>query len=268
MIRKTMRRALEKELEGAARAERRLAREALKERESPWKGKLEEKVPPKVQATLESAFCKAFALVFEKGTGLIEKSYDREKLRQDYAARDQAVWVARDRRALGQFRGKNRAAHARDLLLTTAEGVGLGALGVGLPDILLFVSLLLRGTYETALRYGFDDRVPAERLLILKMLEASLAKGERWKTLNDGVEACFGGTLPEPTQGQLDQQLQQTAHAFAMDMLLLKFVQGLPLVGILGGAGNPVYYRRVMKYVQLKYHRRYLYQRKKGSRTP
>lgn len=47
-----------------------------------------------------------------------------------------------------------------------------------------------------------------------------------------------------------------------MDMLLLKFVQGLPLVGVLGGAGNPVYYRRVLRYVALKYRKRYLFQKR------
>ena len=45
-------------------------------------------------------------------------------------------------------------------------------------------------------------------------------------------------------------------------MLVLKFIQGLALVGVLGGAANPVYYRRVLNYVQLKYHKRYLYQKK------
>lgn len=48
-----------------------------------------------------------------------------------------------------------------------------------------------------------------------------------------------------------------------MDMLVLKFIQGLPLVGALGGAANPVYYRRVLNYVQLKYHKRYLYQKRR-----
>ena len=47
-----------------------------------------------------------------------------------------------------------------------------------------------------------------------------------------------------------------------MDMLLLKFVQGLPLVGVLGGAGTPVYYRRVLRYVALKYRKRYLVQKR------
>ena len=45
---------------------------------------------------------------------------------------------------------------------------------------------------------------------------------------------------------------------FALDMLVLKFIQGLPVVGVLGGAANPVYYRKIMRYVQLKYKKRYL----------
>lgn len=47
-----------------------------------------------------------------------------------------------------------------------------------------------------------------------------------------------------------------------MDMLLLKLIPGLPVVGILGGAANPVYYSKVMKYVQLKYRKRYLLKQK------
>ena len=41
-------------------------------------------------------------------------------------------------------------------------------------------------------------------------------------------------------------------------MLLLKFIQGLPVVGILGGAANPLYYHKITAYTQLKYRRRYL----------
>ena len=41
-------------------------------------------------------------------------------------------------------------------------------------------------------------------------------------------------------------------------MLLLKFIQGLPVVGVLGGAANPVYYNKIMKYIQIKYRKRYL----------
>ena len=41
-------------------------------------------------------------------------------------------------------------------------------------------------------------------------------------------------------------------------MLLAKFIQGLPVVGIIGGLMNPVYYRKILSYVRLKYRKRYL----------
>ena len=62
----------------------------------------------------------------------------------------------------------------------------------------------------------------------------------------------------EVTEAEFDRQIKRTAQVFAMDMLLLKFVQGLPVVGIVGGAANPVYYRKVMRYVEVKYRKRYL----------
>ena len=81
-------RALEKELALLQKREGRMETRALAEKEGAWKAKLEEKVPEKVYTSLEQAFCKAFALVFEKGTGIIEKSYDRDALEKDYAVRD------------------------------------------------------------------------------------------------------------------------------------------------------------------------------------
>ena len=47
-------------------------------------------------------------------------------------------------------------------------------------------------------------------------------------------------------------------NAFAMDMLAAKFIQGLPVVGAFGGLSNPVCWKQVMTYVQLKYRKRYL----------
>ena len=257
-------RALEKELALLQKREGRMETRALADKEGAWKAKLEEKVPEKVYTSLEQAFCKAFALVFEKGTGIIEKSYDRDALEKDYAVRDFAVQVKGDRRTLRRFPRENRGANAKNLLLSTVEGVGLGALCIGLPDIVLFVGMLLKGIYETALRYGFPYEGPAEQMWILRMMETSLTKGPLWAEKNQGVDAFLHqGLMEEPTKEALSQQIQATAQTFAMDMLVLKFIQGLPLVGALGGAANPVYYRRVLNYVQLKYHKRYLYQKKR-----
>jgi len=163
--------ALEKEWKAIEKREQRLAKLALQGKDSAWKGKLEEKVPPKVSRALEAAFCKAFALVFEKGTGIIEKSYNSADLRQAYTRREEGVRQTMDRRSLRRVQGEARTGESRNLLLTTVEGIGLGALGIGLPDIVLFVGMLLKGIYETALRYGFSYDTPEERLWILKAME-------------------------------------------------------------------------------------------------
>ena len=61
--------ALEKEWKAIEKREQRLAKLALQGKRFCLEGKLEEKVPPKVSRALEAAFCKAFALVFEKRNG-------------------------------------------------------------------------------------------------------------------------------------------------------------------------------------------------------
>ena len=75
-----------------------------------------------------------------------------------------------------------------------------------------------------------------------------------WKLLEELIQAD-AITVSEEI---LQEQIKKTASAFAVDMLVLKFIQGMPVVGFLGGAANPVYYRKVMDYVQRKYRKRYL----------
>lgn len=77
--------------------------EAFRERESILNQKLEEKIPPKLQKTLDTAFAKAFALIFEKGTGVIEKTYQRTKLEQDYQVRQYMADVKQNSKSLRSF---------------------------------------------------------------------------------------------------------------------------------------------------------------------
>ena len=153
-----------------------------------------------------------------------------------------------------------KRSHARNMAMTTVEGIGLGALGIGMPDIVLFISAILRGVYETALNYGYDYISREEQMLILKMMAASLSEGENWQTRSEEIDDLLAGGECDTSKEAYQAQLQDTAAMFAVDMLLLKFIQGLPIVGILGGAANPFYYNKVMRYVQLKYNKRYLLQ--------
>lgn len=224
-----------------------------------WRTELENRIPTKVRQGLESTFAKGFSLVFQQGRGLIERTCDKEGIQQAYRIRSYAIRVKGGAKELRQLRRGASQSSLRNLSLTTAEGIALGLLGIGLPDIVLFLGTLLRGVYEAALNYGFSYATIQEQYLILKMMEASLSPGEDWQQRNDEVNRSLWDK-PEITDEVLREQLQRTAAAFAMDMLLLKLLQGIPVVGLIGGAANPFYYNKVMRYVQLKYNKRYLLQ--------
>ena len=249
--------ALEREYATVLKKEAQLKQAAMKAVSPRWKTELEKKVPEKVYTSLETAFCKAFSVVFTQGIGVIEKTYNRQNLEETHAVQDYAVAVKGGRRELKQVKRNAERSGMANTALTTVEGIGLGVLGIGLPDIVLFVGMLLKGVYETALGYGFSYDTPEEQLFILRMMEAALTRGPEYAEKDGAVDKMLSA-MPQVTDDGCQQQIRRTASVFAIDMVLLKFVQGLPLVGALGGAANPVYYRKVMRYVQIKYQKRYL----------
>lgn len=250
--------AMSKELLAVEKQEKKMQQAALKAKPAVWKTELEKHIPEKVYMGLESAFCKGFGVVFDQGRAIIEKGYNKEDLQADHAIRDFAVQHKGGRKELRQLHKSAKQSDLLNLAVTTVEGVGLGTLGVGMPDIVLFLGTLLKGIYETALNYGFDYESRQEQLFILKMMETALSTGEDWVSRNTEVDEMLTLETVGITDEDFKEQMKHTASAFAVDMLLLKFIQGLPVVGILGGAANPVYYSKVMKYVQLKYRKRYL----------
>ena len=250
--------ALTKELLAVEKQEKKMEQVALKAKPAAWKTELESRIPEKVYAGLESAFCKGFGLVFDQGRAIIERGYNKEDIQADHAIRDYAVQLKGGRKELRRMHRSAKQYDLRNLAVTTVEGVGLGVLGVGMPDIVLFLGTLLKGVYETALNYGFDYESRQEKFLILKMMQTALSNGESWTERNAEVNSILSQQSMEIMDEDFNLQLKETASAFAVDMLLLKFIQGLPVVGIFGGAANPVYYNKVMTYIQLKYHQRYL----------
>lgn len=248
--------AVGRELKRVLKEEAALRKQA--DRDAPgWKSALEAKVPEKAAAGLRTAFAKAFAIVFEKGTPVIDKTYHKTELIDGYMIQDYAVRITESRRELKRLRGSAAKFNLANAAITTAEGIGLGALGIGMPDIVVFIGFLLKGAYECAARYGCDCDDPRERLLILRMMEAALLRKDEWVRADAAVDALL--TAEEiPSEDMLAEQIRRTSDTFAMDMLALKFIQGLPLVGIVGGLSNPVYYNKIMRYVQLKYYKRYL----------
>ena len=157
---------LQKEWEKLEVQEQRFLQKRSEKRESILNQKLEEKIPPKLQKTLDTAFAKAFALIFEKGTGVIEKTYQRTKLEQDYQVRQYMADVKQNSKSLRSFSKKARDTGTKNLLLSGVAGIGMGVLGIGLPDIPVFTGMILKNIYETALQYGYSYESREEKYFI------------------------------------------------------------------------------------------------------
>ena len=97
-------------------------------------------MPEKVYHSLEAAFSKAFSIVFTQGIGIIEHTYNRQSLEENYAVQDYAVMVKGGRRELKQVKRNAGRSGMGNTALTAVEGIGLGALGIGLCCLLVCYS--------------------------------------------------------------------------------------------------------------------------------
>lgn len=228
-------------------------------------GKLEEKIPPKLTETLNEAFYKAFLLIFEKGTDVIEKTFKGEELALEFQVNDFRIEQKASKKAIRKLEKAGKQSKLLNSCVTTVEGIGLGALGIGMPDIPVFLGMLLKGIYETAASYGFDYRRKEEQVLILRMITAGLAAEKAVRERNMAVESWISSIEEKNTVWQMEEEIRSASAALADGMLTAKFLQGIPVVGVIGGMSNPVIYRKVLKYTSLKYKKRYLAEKRKGA---
>lgn len=240
------------------RQEARLLRRRMEEDDSPVDRFLAEKIPPKLEDTLNRAFAKAFGLVFTKGTAVIERSYSKEARSRDFDVRARALARRDDKKTLRSFSRAAKVTAGAHTVAAGVEGVGLGLLGIGLPDIPLFSAVLLRSIYEIAMRFGFSYESEEERAFILLLIAAALSRGAEFdaknRILNNWID---WGKRP---LDNLDELVTLAAGALSKDLLYAKFVQGIPLVGALGGLQDGLCLSRVSKYAHMKYQRRFLRQ--------
>lgn len=219
---------------------------------------LESRIPKGLKEKLEAGFYHGFKLVFSKGTGIIEKTYDKKKMKSDYEIMDFIFHKNQKKRALKGIKKKSFVRQSANMGLTALEGSLLGVFGIGLPDIPVFMGVLLKGIYETALSYGFSYDTREEQYYILLMIEAALSADEKQER-NDMVDEM--ASLMDQnisTDFSLEEQMKRTASALAMDMLCVKFIQGFPVVGIVGGVTNVVCFIKITDYARMKYQKRYL----------
>lgn len=217
---------------------------------------ISEKVPEKLQEKLDAAFAKAFTLIFEKGTSVIEKTYNREELERTYQVSHYAAELKEDRKTLRSFSKKAESTGIKNMALSGVSGIGMGILGVGLPDIPIFTAMLLKSIYEIALSYGFEYESEKERYFILLIIQGAVSYGDEMLSVNEKANA-FMEMEQLPDDYIQKEMVMQTAGFLSRELLYMKFLQGIPVVGVVGGAYDVVYIKRVVEYAKLKYSRRF-----------
>lgn len=225
---------------------------------------LESKIPDGLQKTLDEAFAKAFQLIFEKGTDIIEKSYKKEDIEKEFAINSYAANIKENRKNLKTF-SKNASGVGRtNLLLSGVSGIGMGILGIGIPDVVVFTSFMLRSIYETSLHYGFQYDTEEEKKFILLLIEGAVCHDTKVLRINNDLnEFIANGKFSKDLQ--MDECIRKAARALSKELLYMKFLQGIPIVGAVGGAYDVIYMKQINKYAQLKYRRRFLERKRKGE---
>ncbi|WP_071432260.1 EcsC family protein [Angelakisella massiliensis] len=255
---------LQRELNRMQRKEnKKLLREADRTQPGPVERlgkKVEQHLPSQGVAAAEAAFQKGFGMLFEQGLPLVEKTAGGEKRR---------LWGRENARQLEQepslsrlkeMDRQARGAMTQNQAVTLAEGGGLGLLGVGIPDIPLFLGMMLRTLCQIGASYGFDFQSPGERLYLLSLIRLSVSKGKERLTAaqeTDRLAHWLDGEGAPPQEAE-QESIARTSHLLAGQITSLKLLQGVPVVGVLGGAANLNILTALGETARLKYRQRRL----------
>ena len=249
---------LQKEWDKLIKQEAAFLSKKAQKQQSKLNALLENKVPANLQTTLDNAFAKAFGTVFKKGTGVIEKTYSKDKADEKFFINHTLAAKKRpSRKALKNFSKTAGRSSGVNLAVSTAAGVGLGALGIGIPDIVLFVTLVLKSLYQIAAGYGKNYRYDEERKFILLIIQGAVTFGEEQRAIDAEIDHYIEYNQFR-TEKTMEQLITETSKYLSGELLYMKFLQGVPLVGAVGGAYDFVYMNQINTYAKIKYYKRFL----------
>lgn len=254
--------AFEAEWDKLNKKEHKFLKAREEQKDSLFNQKLAEKVPAKLQGTLDKAFAKAFGMIFEKGTGVIEKTYNKDELQKAYKINEYTDKIRQNRKSLKAFGKKAENSGRINMLVSGAAGIGMGLAGVGIPDIPVFTSMILKSIYEIALNYGYEYETEGERRFILLIIQGAVSHGSEMLAVDQQIDDyILNVEVPEDYNEQ--KQIKQSAASLSKELLYMKFLQGIPIVGVVGGAYDVVYLKQITEYANLKYKKRFLIKKKR-----
>lgn len=229
--------------------------------------KINSKIPEKARNALEGAFKKGFFLLFEKGTPLFEKVSSADKIYRDSEEYRRSLDLMIHPETL---KAVDKAAGGKinvNKSISAIEGAGLGLLGIGLPDIPVFLAMLLKASYEIAAAYGIDFREEDEKPYTLALFKTVFSEGEKQREYSSECDD-LGRKIDDYELYDAkvsEDDLDEVAKVLAADMLVAKFIQGQTFVGAVGGIVNYRLVNKVANTARLKYKKRFLYRLMNGE---
>lgn len=223
------------------------------------KAKIEDKIPEKLEDTLNKAFAAAFKMVFQEGKVLIKKTYNEETLKSEYADKRVGVQTKGDRSLIKKLRRPAEKRYFKSLGVAATEGVGLGLLGIGLPDIPILIGNMIRTCTVSAQSHGLDTDRKDEQVYMLMMIRLAAMPVEERVAVNRQLDA-LGDAIDSGKEIFLDleTEMKETSERLSMTLLFSRFVMGLPVVGVAGGLYNPVIVSQLHQLAEVKYEARLL----------
>lgn len=258
-----MDRVLEKQLKHIEKLENDLLQvkenTLVKNKVNPVKDKIQSLIPEKLKTTLDTAFYKGFQLVFEKGNAIIEKTYSKEKLQLEHDINDYALNKKLSTKYIRKLDKNSHFSNVFNTSFSIVEGGILGTLGIGLPDIPLFISVIMKNIYEVALSYGFNYETAEEKAYLLLLIRYALADAAKKPAISQELDK-LGGNIDHnvSTEINLEEQMKASSDALSEALLTAKFIQGIPLVGAVGGIVNYNILQKIGHCSKVKFKKRYL----------
>jgi hypothetical protein len=234
----------------------------IKTNVKPLMDKFQEKIPKQLQKTLNLAFLKGFQFVFEKGNTFIEKTYAKDKIQLEHDLNNYAIEKYSSKKHMKNMDKQSNQANAFNQSIAFVEGGVLGLLGIGLPDIPLFIAVIMKTVNEIALTYGYNYDSEEEKVFLLYLICGAMTKEEIQRNYDEKIDS-LGQSLDsfEPCNTDLEKTMKETASVLSDTLLTTKFIQGLPIVGFIGGVINPTIINKIGRYAKIKYKKRYLYKK-------
>jgi hypothetical protein len=254
---------LKKQIRRVEKQEKRLINKPenafYKARIAPTVNAIQDKIPDKLKNLLDTAFFKGFELVFEKGAPYIEMTYNKNKIKQRFSQHHEILNDTNSSRGLRRLDGQSKRSSLLNTTFSIAEGGILGLLGIGLPDIPLLSAVIIKNIQETALSYGFDYESDREKAYMMLLICGAMSQGEQRRQFNHQL-TLHETRIEHNTLGDIDLKIymRNASDVLSNALLTAKFIQGIPVAGVLGAFVNYSVLNRIGKFSGLKYKKRYL----------